>query len=86
MSNPLQEIGNEIWGAIVLAITAGLFILILSTLGSAVTSVSPQAAGVTNYGIIAIVIIAGGAGIAGFIKLIQIISESAGESLNGRGL
>ena len=85
MGNPFQEIGKEIVGGFVLTVTAIIFILILSAFGNATASISPQAASVTNYGIVAIVIIVGGASIAGGIKLVQIIMDAASGIGNSGG-
>jgi hypothetical protein len=81
----LEEIVNQPVEALVVALVAAVFIIVLSAVGTAVAGLpgGQQAQGMTNLGITAIVLIAGAAGIAGFIKLIQALSEAAEGIGNG---
>jgi phage-related minor tail protein len=73
-----EDVIGEFVGGAVLVLIAGVIIYALAAFGNAASSLpgGAQAVSATNYGILAIVTIVGLAGVGGFIKLIQWITEA----------
>ncbi|MCW6159679.1 MAG: hypothetical protein LVQ95_01155 [Candidatus Micrarchaeales archaeon] len=73
--NAFQEVSSEIVGGVVLTIFIVVFLMIFAALGNTVSSLpgGAQSASAVNYGSIALITIGAIAGIAGTIKLAQIL-------------
>ena len=75
----IEDLIDEFVGGAVLVLIAGVFIYALAAFGNAASSMpggGAQAVSTTNYGILAIMTIVGLAGVGGFIKLAQWITEA----------
>lgn len=74
----IEDVVGAVVGGAILILIAGILVYILVAFGNATSSMpgGDQAVNTTNYGVLAIMTIVGLAGVGGFIKLIQWITET----------